>query len=58
MKVFPLIYLHLETIYEGIPFDIFTHRSQSMKVFPLIYLHLDTIYEGIPFDIFTPRNHL
>ena len=26
MKVFPLIYLHLETIYEGIPFDIFTPR--------------------------------
>ena len=24
MKVFPLIYLHLDTIYEGIPFDIVT----------------------------------
>ena len=24
MKVFPLIYLHLEIIYEGIPFDMFT----------------------------------
>ena len=27
MKVFPLIYLHLETIYEGIPFDMFTPRN-------------------------------
>ena len=58
MKVFPLIYLHLETIYEGIPFDIFTPRTPFMKVFPLIYLHLEIIYEGIPFDMFTPRNHL
>ena len=43
MKVFPLIYLHLDTIYEGIPFDIVTP---------------ETIYEGIPFDIFTPRHNL